>query len=444
MFPPELVTIACPQCGAPFQVPIFPIIDVKRQPELKAALLSGQLNTAQCPNCGRLSYIATPMLYHDPDKEFLAVYLPMEANLPEREQQKIIGELTNALMNALPPEERKGYFFTPMQFFNLERLVHKILELDGITQEMIEASRRKLELLDKLLQQQNDPMAFDMILADNRELLDKEFYMILTDALRRYRELGREDQVKALEALQERLLPESEFGRRLLKQRRAVEALGERPTRQQVQEAILQGDLDEVEAIALAALPLLDYSFFLWLAERIDQASGEEKEALEAKRDLLLNLLESLRKIEEEATAAAKRVAEELIKAEDLDAAIQSLLPAMNERVFDVLIAGMAEARSQGATELAERIQKVIERVEERLDQLIPPEVSLVFRLLESDYPAETKQVLEENRELVNDTFFKILDTFIEEAENNPSYDPKARDELIRFLKNIRVQATLL
>ncbi len=116
----------------------------------------------------------------------------------------------------------------------------------------------------------------------------------------------------------------------------------------------------------------------------------------------------------------------------------------MNERVFDVLIAGLAEARSQGATELAERIQKVIERVEERLDQLIPPEVSLVFRLLESDYPAETKQVLEENRELVNDTFFKILDTFIEEAENNPSYDPKARDELIRFLKNIRVQATLL
>ncbi len=444
MFRPQLVTITCPQCGAPFQVPVFSIIDVKRQPELKATLLSGQLNTAQCPNCGRVSYLAAPMLYHDPDKEFLAVYLPMEANIPEREQQKLIGELTNALMNALPPEERKGYFFTPVQFFDLERLVRKILELDGITQEMIEASQRKLELLEKLLRQQNDPMAFNMILNANRELLDREFYMLLIDTIRRSRELGQEDQVKALEALQERLLPESEFGRRLLKQRQAVEALGERPTRQQVQEAILQGDLDEVEAIALAVLPMLDYSFFLWLSEHIDQASGEEKEALEAKRDLILNLLESLRKIEEEATAASRRVVEELLKAEDLNAAIETLLPVIDTRVYEILMSELASAQSEGATELADRIYRVMAAIQDRLDQIIPPEMHLIFRLVESDYPTETKQILAENRELVNDTFFELLDTLIKESENNPSYKPKARDDVIRSLKNIKGLAKLL
>jgi hypothetical protein len=244
MFRPQLVTITCPQCGVPFQAPVFSIIDVKHQPELKTALLSGQLNAAQCPSCGFVSYIAGPLLYHDPDKEFLAVYIPMQANIPEAERQQIIGELTNALMNALPPEERKGYMFTPQQFFDLENLIRKILELDGVTSEMIEASQRKIELLDRLLKLQGDEMAFNMAVAENKELLDREFFMILADAIGRYQALNQEDQVKALEALRERIMPLTEFGQRLLKQRKAVEALGPRPTREQVQEAILKGDLE--------------------------------------------------------------------------------------------------------------------------------------------------------------------------------------------------------
>ena len=162
MFRPQLVTVNCAHCGFPFQIPVFSIIDVRQNPELKPALLSGQLNAAQCPSCGKVNYIGGPLLYHDPDHEFLAVYIPMEANIPETERQKIIGELTNALMNALPAEQRRGYMLTPQQFFDLEALIRKILELDGVTSEMLEASSRKIDLLDRLLNLQNDEMAFNM------------------------------------------------------------------------------------------------------------------------------------------------------------------------------------------------------------------------------------------------------------------------------------------
>jgi len=444
MFRPQLATVTCPQCGVPFQVPVFSIIDVKRQPELKTALLSGQLNAAQCPSCGRVSYIAGPLLYHDPDKEFLAVYIPMEANIPESERQKIIGELTNALMNALPAEERKGYLFTPQQYFDLENLIRKILEMDGITPEMIEASQKKIELVEKLLKLQGDELAFNMAVSENQDLLDREFFMILADAIERYKALGQEDQVKALEALRERLMPVTEFGRRLLKQRKAVEALGPHPSREQIQKAILDGDLEEVEAIAIAALPMLDYTFFQWLTEQIEKASGEERERLEAKRDLILKLMETLRKIDEEATRSAERVASELIKAEDLEQAIQELSPLINERVIEVLVSQLAVAQAQGATELAERIQRVLNTLQDIVSQSVPPEMALIFELLEADYPNGTKALLEQKRELLNDTFFTLLDAFIKNAQEDASYNPKTRDDLIRFLKNIRVQAKLL
>ena len=444
MFRPQLVTVNCAHCGFPFQIPVFSIIDVKQNPELKRALLSGELNAAQCPSCGRVNYIGGPLLYHDPDHEFLAVYIPMEANIPEVERQKIVGELTNALMNALPAEERRGYMLTPQQFFDLDTLIRKILEFDGVTSEMLEASSRKIALMEKLLNLQNDEMTFNMAVAENKELLDREFFMLIADAIERYRALGQEDNVKALEALRARLMPVTEFGRRLLKQQKAVEALGQRPTRQQVLEAIIAGDQDEAEAITIAALPMLDYGFFQDLTNRIEAAQGEEREALEAKRDLMLNILETFRRIDEEAFKSASKVADELIKAEDLDKAIRELAPMIDERVLDVLLRDLQIAQTEGAPELAARIQQVLEKLKEAADESMPPSLALILRLVDAEYPQGTKALLEENRESLDEQFFALLDSFIQDVEKSSSYDPKTRDEILRHLRNIAVQAKLI
>lgn len=444
MFRPQLVTVNCAHCSFPFQIPVFSIIDVKRNPELKPALLSGELNAARCPSCGQVNYIGGPLLYHDPDHEFLAVYIPMQANIPETERQKIIGELTNALMNALPAEERRGYMFAPQQFFDLEALIRKILEYDGVTSDMLEASKRKLDLLEKLLSLQNDELAFNMAVAENKSLLDREFFMLIADAIERYRNLNQEDRVKALEALRERLMPVTEFGQRLLKQRKAVESLGARPTRQQVLDAILAGDKDEVEAIAIAALPLLDYQFFQTLTERIEAAPEEEREALIEKRELILSVLEAIRKMEEQAMAAATRVADELIKAEDLEQAIMELAPMIDERVLEALSIQMQIARQEGAEAVVQRIQRVLDTLQKSVSESMPPALNLIFRLAEADYPHETKVLLTENKEIVNDEFITLLELFIKDIQESGSYEPKTLEHLLRHLRNVLTQAKLI
>ncbi len=52
LFPPQGAQVQCPQCGTPYVVPVFSIIDLGANPELKQPLLGGQINTAVCQSCG--------------------------------------------------------------------------------------------------------------------------------------------------------------------------------------------------------------------------------------------------------------------------------------------------------------------------------------------------------------------------------------------------------
>ena len=76
--PPQPVPIRCPNCGTNFQTPVFQLVDVGQQPELKQALLSGRLNVAVCPKCGAGGLLATPLVYHDPDKQLFLSLFPQE------------------------------------------------------------------------------------------------------------------------------------------------------------------------------------------------------------------------------------------------------------------------------------------------------------------------------------------------------------------------------
>ncbi|HMN27895.1 MAG TPA: CpXC domain-containing protein, partial [Caldilineaceae bacterium] len=79
LFPPAPVQIRCPNCGTPYQVALFSIIDLGVNPELKGPLLSGQINVAACPNCGVGGPLSAPLLVHEPAHNFLGVFAPMQA-----------------------------------------------------------------------------------------------------------------------------------------------------------------------------------------------------------------------------------------------------------------------------------------------------------------------------------------------------------------------------
>ena len=46
------MTIQCPSCGQPFNAAVQTLVDVGKNPNTKALLMTGQFNMAQCPHCG--------------------------------------------------------------------------------------------------------------------------------------------------------------------------------------------------------------------------------------------------------------------------------------------------------------------------------------------------------------------------------------------------------
>ena len=73
---------ACPQCHQPNIVEVQQIFDQGQDPTAKQKLLNGTVNVIQCPTCGYSGMIATPIVYHDPEKELLLTFFPPESNIP--------------------------------------------------------------------------------------------------------------------------------------------------------------------------------------------------------------------------------------------------------------------------------------------------------------------------------------------------------------------------
>src|SRR5258708_9959750 len=105
--------VTCPNCRQPFTAQLEQIIDVQRDPQGKARLLAGRTNLVKCPHCGYQFMLAAPLLYHDAAKELLLIYIPRELGLPQREQDRWMGSLSDAVMSTLPPTHRQRYLVRP-------------------------------------------------------------------------------------------------------------------------------------------------------------------------------------------------------------------------------------------------------------------------------------------------------------------------------------------
>ena len=101
--------INCPNCRQPVIAEIEQLIDVGIDPSAKSRLLSGVSNIIRCTACGFQGNLATPIVYHDPEKELLLTFVPSELGLPVNEQERIIGPMINKAVSNLPQEKRKGY-----------------------------------------------------------------------------------------------------------------------------------------------------------------------------------------------------------------------------------------------------------------------------------------------------------------------------------------------
>jgi hypothetical protein len=80
---------SCPRCRQPVIADVEQIFDTYTDPTAKQKLLGNIVNVIHCSSCGFQGMLATPIIYHDPEKELLLTYFPPEMNVPVTEQESI-------------------------------------------------------------------------------------------------------------------------------------------------------------------------------------------------------------------------------------------------------------------------------------------------------------------------------------------------------------------
>ena len=295
--PPQKTQIACPRCRQPVVAQIEQLFDVTSDPGAKQRLLGGVSNYAACKNCGYSGPLATPIVYHDNDKELLLTYFPSELALPVNEQEKLIGPLITQVTNRLPPEKRKGYLLRPQSFFTYQSLIERILAADGITPEMLQAQQKKVGLVERLLGA-STPEARSEIIKNEATMLDAEFFSIFGRLMQGASSSGQEQYIAQMDVIQKQLMEESEVGRKLAGQAneiqeavKTLQAAGKSLDRIKLLDILIEApNEDRLNALVSMTRPGLDYLFFQSLTERIEKKTGDDRKKLENLRQKLLIL----------------------------------------------------------------------------------------------------------------------------------------------------------
>jgi hypothetical protein len=437
----QVVRIQCPNCGNQYETPIRTVIDVGKEPQLRQALLSGQLNLAICPKCHQGGLLETPLVYHDPEAEFLAVYFPPQVQMAEVERQRTIGELTQEMMRNLPPEKRKGYFLNPRQFVNRQSFVDAVLGTMGVSQEELDRQRKKLKLLDQLLVMADDRKGLEMMIKGQDAQLDFEFFALLSGTLSQAEAQGDQKTAERMNMLYENLLQLTSYGRRVAKQQAALESLSDITTPDQLVDRIVAADPDEVNAIAVGARPLLDYAFFQKLTERIDASQGAERDRLTKVRDGLLETTQKLDAMAEARVQDATKLLQELINSPSPRSAVRDHAAEIDETFMAVLSLNLQNAERKGRKDVTQRLMMIYDEITSVLEEGLPPELRLVNDLLRAPYPDGTRALLRERQAEVTPEVLELMNRLADEAAEREDSDGA---QISKRLKDIKAQAMLL
>ncbi len=432
-------TTYCPRCRQPVTVDVEQLFDVNTDPQAKQRLLNGQYNLVQCSNCGYTGNLATPLVYHDPNKELLLTYFPAELGLPVNEQEKLIGPLITRVMNNLPPEKRKAYLLRPQNMLTMQTMIEKILAADGITKEMLDNQQKKLNLLQRLLST-TQPESRAEIIKQEQALVDATFFAMLNRLVEATLAQGDQQSARQIASLQQELLLNSDYGRELQGQAKeaetAIRALQEASQKGLTREKLLDLIVAAPNEIQLSTLVSyarqgIDYEFFQILSKRIEAAKDDaERQKLSDLRETLLTMT---RQIDEEMQRQVKEVQgflEELLQQPDIEKATEENIEAINELFVEVLRAELQAARQKNDTERLAKLQKVVSVLERA--SAPPPEVAFIEQLLGAKDENERKQLLEQNNDKLTDQFMQVLASLAAQAEQQ-GQEP----ELVKQLQEV-------
>ena len=445
----SLTHIQCPNCKSGIQAAIEQLVDVGQDPSAKARLLSGTFNRISCPVCCFEGQMSTPLVYHDPNNELLLTYIPVELNIPKDEQERVIGQLINHVVQNLPTEMRKGYLFQPQPVLTMQSLMERILESDGISREEIEAQRAKMRLFEDLVRTPEDNLA--AFIKDHDDEMDGAFFQLASLTLQATRD------PRAHEALNQRLgkaLELTTYGEELAAQEAELQAAaeslkeaGDELTREAILNLLIEAP-NERRILALVNLtrPALDYQFFQELTERIDATEGDEAERLIALRTQVLEIIQQIDQVQEARAAQATSLLRSLLETENLDQALQTTLPMIDNLFLSILESNMRAAKEAEDQALLTKLETIHERIQQWIKQSLPPGLQLAQEILEIQDEDQAITFLAKSSQKIDEEFLGSLIAAAErfeedEAEEDAQRVRKLYREAIRLSMREKMKA---
>lgn len=418
------MTVRCSNCGQPVQAQVVNVIDVSKTPQLKMQLLSGQLNVADCPTCGASSALHVPLLYHDPAKELLVAYVPMELNMNNDNQERAIGDL----MNQLPKENFKGYMFNPKRAISMQGLLDLILESDGVTPEMMQEQRDRLDLAQKFMDASSEE-EFYQLAKDNDDKIDLRFFQALTLIAQRAAQSGQMEVAQGIAGIQSLLMEISSYGQQMAKDREAqeevvkevadeIEALGDKPGRKEFLDIAIKfaDQEDYLQALVGLVRPVFDYQFFEELTEKIENASADEQEKLKALRDNLNEMTAILDQQSQMQIQAAVTLLQKLVNTDEsqMDEVIAQNISLIDDVFLQVLGANIDEMQRRNNVQASAKLKQVYQHVTSILQSQMQPELVFINELLSANSKSEAQEMISEHAKSFGTPLLEVFDAVAE------------------------------
>ena len=437
--------IACPQCKQPILANIEQLFDVSSDPGAKQRLLGRVSNFAHCQICNFEGPLATPIVYHDNDKDLLLTFFPPELAIPVNEQERIVGPLITKVTNNLPPEKRKGYLLNPQTFFTYQSMMERILGADGITPEMLKAQQDRVNLIEKLLSASDDD-ARKALIKQDESLFDDQFFGLFGQLRQAATASGQDEMAEKMGALEKLLLDETELGQQLQSSMKEMEAaadslkeLGEGLTRESLLELIIDAPTEAREqALVSMARQGLDYVFFQQLTERAEaEADAEKRKQLEDLRERLLDYMNEIDRQVEARLKQAQGFLDSLLDQEDIGKATEANIQNFDQGIIQALEVMLHKATEEKDEALLAKLQQVVEVLQKASGA--PPEYEMIEKLIAVEGEDALAKVIKENEEMVTDELLQTLSGIIAQSQGETGkLSPQDKEMFARMEKVYR------
>jgi len=206
-----------------------------------------------------------------------------------------------------------------------------------------------------------------------------------------------------------------------------LRAMGKDVTRDKVLDLLLKSPTDmRLSVLVSLVRPLMDYSFFQLLSERIDRARGDGRTRLVEVRTKLLELTQEV----DQQLALRKREAvsliDELLNAGDLEKSIESNVGRIDEFFIQELNASLEEARRAGDLERSSKLGRIVEIIQQ---MSAPPELALLEEYLDLEDDASRQGFLESHDEYITPELLELLANIAVQTQsgNEPEFSERVQ-----------------